>query len=153
MIEQKSFEIFLTVISGVFIFIFSQFILKIIIESIVEYRRTIGRIDNKLKFYSNIIVTPPFGVQDLPKNYLDAKELFRDLSCELESNYKIIPFKKIFIKMGFILRTEAITTACTDLIWISNTTGHKDDTKTLNMPLLASEKIDKIRESLNIKSI
>lgn len=152
LIELKSFEIFFTVLSGVIIFIVSQFVLKLIIEPIVEYKRTIGRIDNKLKFYTNIITTSIFNGQNLPKNYLDVRELFRDLSCELETNYKVIPMKWLFIKLGFILQRGPITRACNGLIWIANSIGNKDETGTVNAPLLTSDKIAEIRRNLNIQS-
>lgn len=83
--------VFQTVISGVFVFILSQYISRFIIEPLQEYKKIIAKIDNKLKFYSKVIVNPPFTNQ-LSEDYLVAKQELRELSCELEASYKILPF-------------------------------------------------------------
>jgi hypothetical protein len=132
-------EIFLTIISATLIFIISQCVLEFILKPLLIFRDTIGRIDNKLKFYSNVIVNPPFS-NNLPEDYLAAKEEIRKLSCELESNYK----KLLFFKPD----RRKISESAKDLIWLSNAIGHKD--KNMNLPIMAAEKIDNIRKTLNI---
>ena len=138
--------VFQTIISGVLVFILSQYILKFIIEPFQEYKKIIVKIDNKLKFYSNVIVNPPFSSQ-LSEDYLTAKKELRILSCELESSYKVLPFKKLR------LDHNKIAQAVQDLIWLSNATGHRDETDTVNLPLEADKKIKEIRKNLKIPEI
>jgi len=136
-------SVFQTIIAGVFVFIVSQYILRFVIEPIQEYNRVIAKIDNKLKFYSNIIVNPPSSGQ-LSEDYLAAKRDLRELSCELEVSYKALPFKKLRF------HKKAIAEAVEGLIWLSNATGYKDETGTVNVPLLAADKIKKVRTNLKI---
>lgn len=143
-------DVFITVFSGVLVFIMSQFLLRLVLEPIIKYKKTIAKIDNKLKFYSNIICNPSLAKGGLFNDYFEAKNVLRELSCELESNYKTIPFKLVLIFMNLILSRENISDAATDLIWLSNTVGQQDETGTINIPILSSEKMETIRGNLKI---
>ena len=145
-LDLLSNQVFQTIIAGVFVFITSQYILLFIIEPFREYKRVIARIDNKLKFYSNVIVNPPFS-DALPEDYLIAKQELRQLSCELESAYKMLPLHR------HRRDKTKISEAVRDLIWLSNATGHKDNTGTVNVPLMANDKIKVIREKLKIQEL
>jgi len=139
--------VFQTIIAGVFVFIISQYILRFAIEPLQEYKRVIAIIDNKLKFYSNVIVNPPFEGQPLSKDHFAAKRYLRELSCELEASYKVLPFKK------HRSDKESVSKAAVGLIWLSNTTGRRDKTGTVNVPLLASDKIREVRSNLKIPEL
>ena len=134
-------KIFLTILSGVCVFIISQYILEFILKPLIEYRKVIAQIDNKLKLYANII-TNPHRTDQLPENYKKAKDEFRKLSCDLESTYKIL--------LLFKPKKEVISEAARDLIWISNAIGHIG--KEVN-PLEADKKIDNIRKLLKIPEL
>lgn len=138
--------VFQTIISGVFVFILSQYLLKFILEPLQKYQKVIARIDNKLKFYSNIIVNSPF-LKQLPEDYFIAKKELRELSSELESSFKctILYFRK--------KAKKRISVAAKDLIWLSNATGHRDETGNINVPLTANDKIKDIRKNLNIPEL
>ncbi|MCD6270295.1 hypothetical protein J7J23_00765 [bacterium] len=140
-------QVFQTVIVGVFVVVISQYVLRFIIEPIQVYKRVIVKIDNKLKFYSNVIINPPFGGQPLTKDYLSARQELRELSCELESSYKMLPFKR------FRRDKRRISVVVKDLIWLSNATGHRDETNTVNVPLMADDKIKNIRKNLRIDKL
>lgn len=141
---------FSTILSGVLVFVISQFFLRLVLEPIVEYKRTIAKIDNSLKFYSNIIVNPSFPSTDLPSDYVEAKSVLRKLSSELESNYKIIPFNRLLVFIKLLLPKRNIDKAATALIWISNVVGNNDETGTANVPFLADEKINQILQLLDL---
>ncbi len=138
-------EIFLTIISGVCVFILSQYILEFVLKPYKEYRNVIVKIDNKLKFYSNVIVNPPFSEQ-LPQDYIVAKDEMRGLSCDLESSYKNLFF--IFKNKE---KEKIISDVAKDLIWLSNAIGRND--RELDLPLEAATKIDEIRKKLRIDSL
>jgi hypothetical protein len=139
-------QVFQTIIAGVFIFVISQYILRFIIEPMRAYKRIVAKIDNKLKFYSNVIVNPPFS-GPLAEDYLIAKKELREISCELEAVYKMLPFQKL-------RRNKSdVSEAAKDLIWLSNATGHRDETGTINVSLMADDKIKNIRKKLKIQEL
>lgn len=80
--------VFQTVISGALAFVFGQIIQRFFLETLQNYRATRGKIDNKLKFYANIIANPGFPPKE---EIFECSKALRDLSCELESAYKQIP--------------------------------------------------------------
>lgn len=137
--------VFQTVIAGVFVFVISQYVLIFIIEPIKEYKKVIAKIDNKLKFYSNVITNPPLPGKQLPENYSLAKKELRELSCELEALYKMLPFW-----LRFRFKKDHILKASEGLIWLSNATGYRDETGTVNLSLLADDKINEVRKNLRI---
>lgn len=133
--------VFQTVISGVLVFTIGQIIQRFLLEPIQKYKAIIGKIDNKLKFYANIITNPGITLkttQSRKDKYLECSNVLRDLSCELEENYKRIPFGEI------IKSKEKISEAARCLIGLSN--GIFDSGDRGNNDKL----IRKIRESLNI---
>jgi len=142
-------EIFLTIISGVLVFILSQYILEFILKPLIKYKQVIAKIDNKLKFYANIITNPPLssGSSDdyiiAQDDYTIAKKEIRDLSCDLESTYKSL--------LIFKPNKKTIAKVVKDLIWLSNVIGQRY--KNINLPIKAAEKIDDIRKSLNIEEL
>lgn len=149
--------VFQTIISGTLIFILSQYILKFILDPIDNYRKVVTKVDNKLKFYSNVIVNPPFSEQ-LSEDYLSAKKDLRILSSELEASYKAIPFKSLFSLIQLVGKREEISEAVKDLIWLSNITGHKDRSieiggEKTSLISMASKKINDIRDYLKIKEL
>jgi hypothetical protein len=48
----------LTVVTGVLIFVVSQYLLKLVLEPVVELRRTIGKIVNTLSVYHHVLQVP-----------------------------------------------------------------------------------------------
>ena len=84
-------QIFQTVITGVSVFIIGQIIQKFILEPVKEYKKIQGKIDNRLKYYSNKMSG------SLPQEITrEASNIIRELSCEIESSYKQIPFNCVF---------------------------------------------------------
>lgn len=136
--------VFQTVISGVLIFVFGQVIQKFFLESVQKYRSTIGKIDNKLKLYADVITSPgikPEENQFLKERYLECSDALRNLSCELEENYKQIPLRKI------IKSEEKISEVARHLIGLSNSVFHFESRDNNNNSL------EKIREYLKIQKL
>jgi hypothetical protein len=137
-------SVFRTVISGTLVFCLSQIIQKFILEPILEYKKTIGKIDNKLKYYSNKISTI------LSKTVLiETSEKVRELSCDLESSYKQIPFNKFFVWIKIIPGKKAIFDSSKSLIRVSNIVTDKK----LNDEIKIIDEIKKIRNLLNIPEL
>ena len=132
--------VFQTIISGVLVFVIAQIIQKFFIEVIQKYKATIGKIDNKLKFYANVIANP--GI--LPKDIiLKCSHEIRNLSCELEMTYKQIPFT--FVRK--IINSPAlISDSAGRLIRLSNSLYQGDALKNY-------DDVKKIRENLSIPEL
>ncbi|KKR13751.1 MAG: hypothetical protein UT42_C0039G0006 [Candidatus Falkowbacteria bacterium GW2011_GWA2_39_24] len=136
--------VFQTVISGVLVFVISQIISKFFLEPIQKYKAIIGKIDNKLKFYANIITSPGITsemAQPQKDKYLECSKVLRDLSCELEENYKQIPFVRI-VKLR-----EEISEVAHCLIGLSNGIFNFEDRRNND------DLIKRVRENLNIPKL
>ncbi|MEH2410809.1 hypothetical protein [Nostoc sp.] len=83
----------MTIISGVFVFILGQLILKLIIEPIQESRKTLADIAFALIEYANIYSNPGCADNELENK---ASEEFRKLSSRLNAQMYLIPaYKRI----------------------------------------------------------
>jgi len=134
--------VFQTVISGVLVFVIGQIIQRFFLEPIQKYKAVIGKIDNKLKFYKNIITNP--GSDLIPKDIvLECSGELRKLSCKLEEIYKQIPFR------GIIKPKEKISDSASRLIGLSNSVAIGRPEYTLEN----NEDIKRIRENLNIPAL
>lgn len=78
--------VFQTVMSGVLVFVLSEIIQNFFLRPLQKYKEVVGKIDNQLKFYENIIINP--GNILLREKYLECSDTLRKLSCELEAVYK-----------------------------------------------------------------
>lgn len=138
--------IFGTVISGVVVFVLGQIIQNYILEPIKVYNGIIGKIDNRLKYYANAIANPGLSLAGgLPINnmYDESRVVLRELSCELESSYKQIPFRSLFVRHRVIKDSKSISDAARLLIRVSNQTGVND----------SNEDVEEIRKLLSISLI
>ncbi len=108
-------EIFWTVISGVSIFVLGQIIQVFVLKPLNDFKVVLGEISHKVKFHSNIITNS--GMKERLVEW-SSKDM-RDLSCQLESKYLIIPFNK------WLPMRRHIREAAKLLILLSNTSGKK----------------------------
>lgn len=130
--------VFQTVMSGVLVFILSQIIQKFFLEPLQKYKEVIGKIDNQLKFYTNVITNP--GNILSREIYLECSHTLRSLSCELEASYKQIPLKKLDTR-------RKVSDAASRLIRLSNNLNQTGEA------LHNSGDIDEIRKDLNIPEL
>ncbi|MEK9178705.1 MAG: hypothetical protein AAB801_02910 [Patescibacteria group bacterium] len=132
---------FLTIISGVTILVLGQGIQKFILQPIQDLRFWIGQISHKVKFHSNVLTNAR-----LPKTLVTvARGDMRDLSCNLEARYLVIPFRKPLSFIGAIPKNEDIKEASQQLIFLSNAGGEEGG------GVKNAEAIDKIKKSLKIE--
>ncbi|PIU74943.1 MAG: hypothetical protein COS76_03445 [Candidatus Portnoybacteria bacterium CG06_land_8_20_14_3_00_39_12] len=120
--------VFQTVISGVLIFLVGECIQKFILAPIIEHKKIIAKIDNRLKFYSDVILNPPSGIvryETYLKSYGKAKNVLRELSCDLEATYKAIPFKSLFHLFSLVSCKKQILDSAVSLIALYNLTGQR----------------------------
>lgn len=137
-------QVFYTVVSGTLIFVIGQILQRFFLEPIQEYRKTIGEIDNKLKFYANILTNSGFN----QKIILEITDTMRTLSCKIESGYKQIPFTNFLSKIGFIEEKKEVSEVAQGLIFLSNAGGRGE-----SRIEKCDERIDRIRKIFKIESL
>ncbi|MEK6833621.1 MAG: hypothetical protein AABY32_06265 [Nanoarchaeota archaeon] len=137
-------QVFYTVTSGTLVFVIGQILQKFFLEPIYEYKKTIGEIDNKLKFYANILTNSGFN----QKIILEITNTMRTLSCQIESNYKQIPFTDFLSRIGCIEGKKEIAEVAQGLIFLSNA-GGRGESKIEK----CDERIDQIRKIFKIESL
>lgn len=80
-------EVFITVMSGVSVFVLGQIINEAFIKRVNAFMDIVGRVDNRLRYYANVITNGPLGIVEQK----EAIKILRELSCELESTHKQLP--------------------------------------------------------------
>lgn len=135
--------VFYTVLSGVFVFVISQFIQRFVLEPIKEYKSVVGRIDYELKYHSNILTNSGLE-KDLIGESLRAT---RKLSCDLEALYKVIPMNWLFVQLNFIPDRKVISEVARSLIRLSNIGGAQ------GWEAKNYDEIEKIRKLLKINEL
>lgn len=135
--------VFQTVIAGVFIFVIKELIGEFILSPIKKYNEVIGKIDNRMKYYANVITNSGISVESV----LESSKVMRELSCELESTYKQISLKRILSLVKIIPAHKFISESAGRLIRVSNAGGQAGN-EAMNY-----EEIVEIRKNLNIIEI
>ena len=77
---------------------------------------------NKLKYYANV-----FGNDVQLDLQREATKEVRRLSCDLEEAYYAVSFRRILSLMRVLPKEDAINSAASGLIGLSNGTGNRDD--------------------------
>ncbi|MFA6429876.1 MAG: hypothetical protein WCV84_05270 [Patescibacteria group bacterium] len=127
--------IFQTVLSGVFVLVISDIIQNYCLKPFQHYKEVIGKIDNALQFYANIVGNPStFSGTD---NAKECSAIFRSLSSDLSATRR---------QMSVRCRCndKKISEVAWELIGLSNSMG-KADTGESNVA-----RCQKIREALDI---
>jgi len=107
----------LAVVGSVPTVVLGQMIQRFVLEPIQEYKKVIGKIDNRLKYFKNIIANSGSKEEFVS----EARKILRELSCDLEAAYKQIPFRS---NMIWFLPTQAnLADAARRLIYLSNAGG------------------------------
>lgn len=134
-------QTFLTIISGVSIFVLGQILKDFILKPLQDFYRTKADISHKLKFHANILTN-----SGLKKELMSiASGDMRDLSCNLEALYLIIPFRSLFSFLNIIPSRDEIKIAEEYLIALSNAGGER------GWELKNAEAIDKVKKNLHIE--
>lgn len=75
-----------------------------------------------MKFYSNILTNAGFNKEVI----VEVTDAMRNLSCDLEANYKQIPFNQLFVNLRFLESKKDIAIVVQGLIFLSNAGGRRD---------------------------
>ena len=116
--------IFSTVVSGTFVFVAGQIILKFFIEPIHKQKEVIGEIADTLIYYVNLCAKPmpESELKDVEnsKKRKEASKKFRKLGSQLSSKAYLIPHYKVFSFCKIVVKKENIVEAKRNLIGLSN---------------------------------
>lgn len=133
--------IFITILSGVIVFVLGQTILKLFVEPWQMQRECIAKISNSLLMYANVYSNP--GLCSKEESILVSGET-RKLAAELIASCNRIPFYENLTKTKVFPSLETITKVQGHLIGLSNSLYKGDSSNNNN-------KVDKIKELLCIK--
>jgi hypothetical protein len=135
--------VFLTVLSGVLIFVLGQLILKLVIEPVQEFKRTVADIALALIEYANVYANPGVADQEVAKK---VSEELRKLASRLHSQIYLIPSYQVTAKVFRLPSRKKITNCSEDLIGLSNGVFEAS----ANLPIVNCQRADAIRHSLGI---
>ena len=145
-------SVILTIFSAVTIFILSQFILRLILEPILELKKNIGLISYTLLYYHSKLTN---AVAD---NNISNE--IKKCSSNLLAKYSAIPLYDYLYKFLYLPPYENLLEASRNLnlIHAYMIEGHKEYMKSCNLkkpihfPIEISNAMDKIGELLDIKT-
>jgi hypothetical protein len=147
-LEKILLTSFLTVISGVFVFVIGRIFERFLIETIHDLRMTIKEIDHLLSYFGGEIHNP--GISD-PTRMGEAKDQLRSLATKLPAKAHAIPYYRFWAGFGMIPWPDRLNAASGKLIGISNTIfGHSDETVVYNFIQQNAKSVDEIRKLLGI---
>lgn len=134
-------SIFLTIISGVAVFVLGQTILKLFVDPWQAQRECLANIAHHLLLYANVYSNPGVGTDEVNR---EASVETRKLASQLIASCHRIPFYERLSKTKLFPAMETILEVQKNLIGLSNST-HSGD------PLHNSSRSDKIKNLLGIK--
>jgi hypothetical protein len=135
--------VFLTVISGVLTFILGQLVLKLLIDPVHEYKKTVADIAISLIEYANVYANPGVAGNETEKK---VSEALRKLSSRLNAQIYLIPCYPLVSKMFGLPSRNKVVDAASNLIGLSNGVFKSAS----DLVLINVERADKIRDVLGI---
>lgn len=135
-------SVFLTIISGVFVYILGQFVHKLIIEPWQKQKECVANIAYHLIFYANVYSSPGVGKEERNE---EASIEARKLAAELTATTYHIPAYSLFARIKIFPKESDIMNARNQLIGLSNCTKSGN-------PENNYERENKIKKLLRIKA-
>ena len=134
----------LTVISGVFIFVIGQLLVKVFVEPIHKLRALKGDIVGFLTYYSDVYLSLPDlnKEEDVRKVSTEARKLGSDLMARA----LVVPCYRFCSVLRAGPRFRDIAIAHRELIGLSNTVLAKSD----SVPERATKRLEKIKSALHL---
>lgn len=116
----------LTIIGGIIIFVIGQLINEFLIKPFLEYKKTIGIIDEELVFYSNVYTNSgDFGGNKYPI-FFKASERMRRIASKFGAVYRKMVWRKFFLSLRLIVSEDDKNIIEQNLIFISNSLWQED---------------------------
>lgn len=135
--------VFITVLSGVITFVLGQLILKLLIDPVHDFRRTVADIALALTEYANVYANPGVASRELKEK---SSEELRRLSSRINAQMYLIPYYRITAKIFGLPSRDKVVDAASNLIGLSN--GVFESASYL--VLVNVERVGKIHNALRI---
>jgi hypothetical protein len=135
--------VFLTVLSGVITFVLGQLIIKLLVDPVHDFRRTVADIALALIEYANVYANPGVAGSEVEKK---VSEELRRLSSRLNAQMYLIPCYRLTAKIFGLPSREKVVDAASNLIGLSNGVFRSAS----DLVLVNVERSDKIRNVLGI---
>jgi hypothetical protein len=121
--KLRAMSIFLTIFSGVFVFVIGQLLVKLLIEPIHGYKVVVGEISIALINLAKDYANPGVGT---PESMDKAQDTLRLLASKLSASVTLIPAYEFWRKPFFLPNREEIHDAKSQLIGLSNSIHQRD---------------------------
>lgn len=125
---------------GVAVSVAAYFAKNFVLQPMLEYRAVKGRVQNRLKYYANVITNS--GLPD--EMGREASAAMRNLSCDLEEAYYAIGLHDQLSRLRVLPSRAAISGAATSLIYLSNAAN------TVGSESRNDEELKSVRQTLRI---
>ncbi|OLP18218.1 hypothetical protein BST81_11875 [Leptolyngbya sp. 'hensonii'] len=135
--------VFLTVFSGVMTFVLGQLVIKLLVDPVHDFRKTVADIALALIEYANVYANPGVAGSEIEKK---VSEELRRLSSRLNAQMYLIPYYRITAKIFGLPSRERVVDAASNLIGLSNGVFRSAS----DLALVNVERADKIRDILGI---
>ena len=135
--------LFLTIFSGVTVFVLGQITLKLLIDPIQEFKKTIADISHALIEHAAIYSNPGVAGNEVEKK---VSEIFRNLSSRLNAQMYLIPKYDCISKVFGLPPCNKVAEATGFLIGLSNSVFQSAS----NFAIKNVEKSEKICNALGI---
>ena len=116
--------------------VIAYFAKNFIFEPLLEFKRVKGKVQNRLRYHSNIITNGEFPA-DIVR---PIKEELRQLSCDIEERYYAIAFVKWLFWVLRVPNVSDLSNVARQMIFLSNATG---SARHIDKNIAAIEQIDK----------
>jgi hypothetical protein len=143
-------QVFLTVFSGVLVFVIGQIFIKLVIDPVHQFKRIISDISLALIQYANVWHSPDLPYEE-DKELLEATGEFRKLASLLNASRYLIPIYNQTSIFFFLPEEKALDSVNENLIALSNLLQNSEDPRS-GLEYARKEYEQKIRSILKIKT-
>lgn len=120
--------------------VIAYFAKNFIFEPLLQFKRVKGKIQNRLKYHSNVITNGEFPIDVIRP----IQQELRQLSCDLEERYYSIAFVNKLVWILKVPTPKDLSESAKKLIFLSNSTGsNRHIDQNINS-------IEEIKEKLNL---
>jgi hypothetical protein len=135
--------VLLTVFSGVITFVLGQLAIKLLVDPVHDFRKTVADTALALIEYANVYANPGVAGSEIEK---EVSEELRRLSSRLNAQMYLIPCYPITAKIFGLPSRKKVVDAASNLIGLSNGVFQSAS----NLVLVNVERADKIHKALGI---
>jgi hypothetical protein len=143
-------QVFLTVFSGILVYVIGQIFIKLVIDPVHQFKRIISDISFALLKYADVWRSPGLPYEE-DKELLEATGEFRKLASLLNASRYFIPIYNQTRIIFFLPKGEELDSVSQNLIALSNILENSEDPRS-GLEYARKEYEQTIHSILNIKT-